>query len=121
MANGASNRPPLPPSIPYCWPFNYPKYVKDFDPNVHVKIFKAAIRTNNETFKQRPEAICQYHKVIKQYQLRNFKQFQKKLECIVQIITRQIIMLKLVKSKGRKTMFLQFMKLQLNILKYKGM
>jgi hypothetical protein len=51
MANGASNRPPLPPSIPYCWPFNYPKYVKDFDPNVHVKIFKAAIRTNNETFK----------------------------------------------------------------------
>jgi hypothetical protein len=38
-------KPPLPPNRPYRWPFNYPKYVKD----VHVKVFKAANRTNNET------------------------------------------------------------------------
>jgi hypothetical protein len=41
--------PPLPPSRPYHRPLNYPKYVKDFDLNVHVRIFKAAIRANNET------------------------------------------------------------------------
>ncbi len=41
-----SNIRPLPPNRPYCWPFNYPKYVKDFDPNAHVKVFKATIRTN---------------------------------------------------------------------------
>jgi hypothetical protein len=50
MVNGASNKPPLPRSRPYCWPFNYPKYVKDFDPNVRVKIFKATIRANSERF-----------------------------------------------------------------------
>jgi hypothetical protein len=36
------NKPPLPQSKVYCRPLNYPKYVKDFDPNVHVRIFKAA-------------------------------------------------------------------------------
>ncbi len=41
-------RPPLPPNIPYCWPLNYPEYVKDFDPDVHVRVFKVAIRVNGE-------------------------------------------------------------------------
>jgi hypothetical protein len=43
------NRPPLPPNKPYHWPFNYPKYVKDSNPNAHVKVFKVAIRANGET------------------------------------------------------------------------
>jgi hypothetical protein len=43
------SRPPLPPNRPYCRPLNYPKYVKDYDPNVHVKVFKVAIKANNET------------------------------------------------------------------------
>jgi hypothetical protein len=34
------NLPPLPPNMPYCWPFNYPKYVKDFDPNAHVRVLR---------------------------------------------------------------------------------
>jgi hypothetical protein len=41
--------PPLPPNRHYHWPLNHPKYVKDFDPDVHVKIFKIAIITNSET------------------------------------------------------------------------
>jgi hypothetical protein len=41
--------PPLPPNKPYHQPFNYPEYVKDYDPNVHIKVFKAAIKTNGET------------------------------------------------------------------------
>jgi hypothetical protein len=41
--------PPLPPNRPYHQPLNYPKYVKDFNPNAHVKVFKAAIKANNET------------------------------------------------------------------------
>jgi hypothetical protein len=41
-------RPPLPPNRPYCWPLNYLEYVKDFDPNVHVRVFKATIRRNGE-------------------------------------------------------------------------
>jgi hypothetical protein len=43
------SRPPLPPNTPYHWPLNYLEYVKDFDLNVHVKIFKVAIITNSET------------------------------------------------------------------------
>ncbi len=35
--------PPLSPNIPYHQPFNYPSYVKDFDLNVHVIVFKVAI------------------------------------------------------------------------------
>jgi hypothetical protein len=42
-------KPPLPPNRLYHQPFNYPKYVKDFDLDVHVKIFKVFIRANNET------------------------------------------------------------------------
>jgi hypothetical protein len=41
--------PPLPPNMPYRQPLNYPKYVKDFDPNALVKVFKVAIRANGET------------------------------------------------------------------------
>ncbi len=41
--------PPLPLNRPYCWPLNYPKYVKNFDPNAHVRVFKATIKANNET------------------------------------------------------------------------
>ncbi len=43
-------RPTLPPNKPYCWPLNYPKYVKDFDLNAYVKVFKVAIIVNNETY-----------------------------------------------------------------------
>jgi hypothetical protein len=41
-------RPSLPPNRPYHKPFNYFEYVKAFDPNVHVRIFKSTIRTNGE-------------------------------------------------------------------------
>jgi len=44
-----SSKPPLPPNKPYCWPLNYSEYVKDFDPNAHVRVFKFAIRVNGET------------------------------------------------------------------------
>jgi hypothetical protein len=39
------SRPPLPPNRPYHRPLNCLEYVKDFDPNAHVK---AVIKTNNE-------------------------------------------------------------------------
>jgi hypothetical protein len=42
-------KPPLPPNRPYCQPFNYPKYVKYFDPNAHVKVFKVVIKRDSET------------------------------------------------------------------------
>ncbi len=42
-------RPPLPPNRPYHRPLKYPGYVKDFDPNAHVKVFKVTIRANGET------------------------------------------------------------------------
>jgi hypothetical protein len=32
----------------YHWPLNYPKYVKDFDLDAHVRVFKVAIWTNGE-------------------------------------------------------------------------
>ncbi len=41
--------PPLPPNKPYHWPFNYPEYVKNSNPDVHVRVFKAAIKANGET------------------------------------------------------------------------
>jgi hypothetical protein len=41
-------RPPLPLNRPYHWPLNYLEYVKIFDPNVHVEVFKATIKANNE-------------------------------------------------------------------------
>jgi hypothetical protein len=40
---------PLPPNKPYCWPLNYPEYVKDYNPYAHVKVFKVAIKVNSET------------------------------------------------------------------------
>jgi hypothetical protein len=42
-------KPSLPLNMPYRQPLNYFKYVKDFDPDIHVKFFKATIRTNGET------------------------------------------------------------------------
>jgi hypothetical protein len=44
------SKPLLPPNKPYHWPFNYLEYVKYFDPNVHVRIFKVVIRANSETY-----------------------------------------------------------------------
>jgi hypothetical protein len=46
-------RTPLPPNRPYHRPLNYPKYVKDSNPDAHVKVFKAAIRANGETKDER--------------------------------------------------------------------
>jgi len=46
---GNPGTPPLPLNRPYRWPLNYPKYVKDFDPDAHVKVFKVGIRANSET------------------------------------------------------------------------
>ncbi len=43
------SKPPLPPNKLYRWPFNYLEYVKDFDPNVQIKVLKTAIRANGET------------------------------------------------------------------------
>jgi hypothetical protein len=40
--------PPLPQSKPYRHPLNYLEYVKDFNPYVNVKIFKATIKSNSE-------------------------------------------------------------------------
>jgi hypothetical protein len=41
-------RPPLPLKRLYCRSFNYLEYVKDFDPNARVRVFKVAIRANDE-------------------------------------------------------------------------
>ncbi len=41
-------KPPLPPNTPYHRPFNYPKYVKDFDLDAHVRMFKVVIKANSE-------------------------------------------------------------------------
>ncbi len=41
-------RPSWPPNRPYHQPFNYFEYLKGFDPNVCVKIFKSTIRANGE-------------------------------------------------------------------------
>ncbi len=43
------SRPPLPPNRPSHRQLNYPKYVKDVDPNAHVKVFKVVIKANGET------------------------------------------------------------------------
>ncbi len=42
-------KPPLPQNKPYHRPLNYPKYMEDFDPNAHVRVFKATIKANGET------------------------------------------------------------------------
>jgi hypothetical protein len=41
-------RPPLSPNMPYHRLFNYPKYVKDSNPDVRVRVFKTTITTNSE-------------------------------------------------------------------------
>ncbi len=41
-------RQPLRPNRPYHWPFNYPKYVKDSDLDIHVRMFKVVIKANIE-------------------------------------------------------------------------
>jgi hypothetical protein len=42
-------KPPLPPNKPYRRPLNYFEYVKNLNPNVHVKVFKTIIKANGET------------------------------------------------------------------------
>jgi hypothetical protein len=37
-------RPPLPPNKPYRRPLNYFEHVKNSNPDVHVKVFKTAIK-----------------------------------------------------------------------------
>ncbi len=102
--------PPLPPNRPYHRPLNYLEYAKDFDPNAHVRVFKAIIRANGET---------------KDVEIVNLFNFTLKDivsdSCIMQMVTRQIIMLKHVKSKERKTLFLQSLRLLFNKLKYRGL
>ncbi len=49
ITNGESKQTTITPNRPYCRPFNYPKYVKDSNPNVHVRVFKVAMRANGET------------------------------------------------------------------------
>jgi hypothetical protein len=41
-------RPPLPPNRPYHQPLNYLEYVKEFDLDVHVRVYKVAITANGE-------------------------------------------------------------------------
>jgi hypothetical protein len=36
--------PPLPPNKPYRHPFNYPKYVKFFDPYAHVRVLSLPLK-----------------------------------------------------------------------------
>jgi hypothetical protein len=49
IANDESMHTTLPPNKPYRCPLNYPKYVKNYDPYAHVKVFKAIIKANGET------------------------------------------------------------------------
>ncbi len=42
-------RPPLPVNKPYRQPLNYHEYVNNSNPNVHVRVFKTAIKANGET------------------------------------------------------------------------
>jgi hypothetical protein len=44
------SRPPLPPNMPYHQPLNYLEYVENTNPNVHVRVFKAIIKANGETY-----------------------------------------------------------------------
>jgi hypothetical protein len=39
-------QPIVPYSRPFRRPLNYPKYKKDYDPDVHVWVFKVAIKAN---------------------------------------------------------------------------
>jgi hypothetical protein len=42
-------KPPLPRNKPYRRPFNYSEYVKNSNPDPHVRIFKTTSKTNGET------------------------------------------------------------------------
>ncbi len=42
-------QPIIPYHRPFMRPLNYPKYKKDYDPNVHVQVFKATIKVDDET------------------------------------------------------------------------
>jgi hypothetical protein len=42
-------KPPLPPNKPYHRPLNYLEYVKNSNPNAHIKVFKTTIKANGET------------------------------------------------------------------------
>jgi hypothetical protein len=41
-------KPPLPPNRPCRQSLSYLEYVKDYDLDVHVRVFKATIRANSE-------------------------------------------------------------------------
>jgi hypothetical protein len=41
-------QPIIPYHRPFMRPLNYHEYKKDYDPNVHVRVFKATIKANNE-------------------------------------------------------------------------
>jgi hypothetical protein len=43
------SKPPLPPNKPYHQPLNYLEYVKNFNLDARVRVFKAAIKANAET------------------------------------------------------------------------
>jgi hypothetical protein len=49
IANGESRHATITTKL-YCWLFNYLEYVKDFDLNVHVRVFKVSIIANSEGF-----------------------------------------------------------------------
>jgi len=41
--------PALPPNKPYRRPLNYPEYVNNSNPHVHVRVFKITIKAIGET------------------------------------------------------------------------
>lgn len=49
----ASVQPIIPYSRPFRKPLNYPEYKKNFKLNVHVQVFKADIKANNETIDEK--------------------------------------------------------------------
>jgi hypothetical protein len=48
ITNGESMQNPIPPIRPYHRPLYYLGYVKDSNPDVHVRVFKVVIRINGE-------------------------------------------------------------------------
>ncbi len=50
-------QPIVPYHRPFMRPLNYHEYKKDYDPNVHVRVFKAIIKANNETV-MRKQLLC---------------------------------------------------------------
>ncbi len=74
--------------VPYYRPFrrplNHPKYKKNFDSNVHVRVFKVAIKANGETideeianlfnFMLRDNASNWYNHIISNYRFADLEQ-----------------------------------------------